>query len=374
MQLRHAALTDAGRTRDHNEDSYGIEPGNERAASGALFVVCDGVGGFESGEVASELAVETILRSVSNRPDEPPEQQLRTAFRDANQAVLKKGRGKIGTTGVAALFGSASVVLANVGDCRAYLVRDGQARQITRDHSFVAEQIAAGMLTEAQARQSAYRHVITRAIGQGPTIEVDTFREALRRDDIVVLCSDGLHGQAEPDEIALAVTRVPLDEACRALVRLANERGGPDNITIVAIRVEHVAPAEEPTAPPGRPGHSSEQATVRLDAADAAHAAGPTGTARLDSASARTRGSAQPRRARFEPQRAAPAGAARSFVLWMAGLLLLAALLIGGYVYLVADGAGRVEPASIDTPALAPPTQTPPGAQPTSTLVPAASP
>jgi len=373
MQLRHAALTDVGRTRDHNEDSYGIEPGNERAASGALFVVCDGIGGFESGEIASELAVKTILRTVGARPGEPPDQLLRSAFRDANQAVLKKGRGKIGTTGVAALFGNASVVLANVGDCRAYLVRDGQPRQLTRDHSFVAEQIAAGMLTEAQARQSSYRHVITRAIGQRPDLEVDIYHEPLRRDDVIVLCSDGLHGQVEPNEIALAVTRVPLDEACRALVRLANERGGPDNITVVAIRVEHIEQAEQ----------TFEKPTTRLEAADAVPAHGPTGTARLDAASARTRGSSRPRRTSMEAYRAdqayrthaAPAGsAARSFLLWMAGLLLLAALLIGGYVYFVADGAGRLAPASIDVPAGAPPTQTPPGALPTTTLVPTPSP
>ena len=279
--------------------------------------------------------------------------------------MLKKGRGKIGTTGVAALFGDNAVVLANVGDCRAYLVRDGQSRQLTRDHSFVAEQIAAGMLTEAQARESSYRHVITRALGQRPDVEVDLYREPLRREDIVVLCSDGLHGQAEPDEIALAVTRVPLDEACRALVRLANERGGPDNITIVAVRVEHVA---QPDDAPDRP-------TVRLEAVEGtepAMAAGPTGTARLDSASAHGRGSAQPRRASAELfETAAPYnGATRSFVLWMAGLLLLAALLFGGYIYFVANGGGRLAPASIDLPAVAPPTQTPPGMQPTTTLVP----
>lgn len=367
MQLRHAALTDVGKTRDHNEDSYGIEPGNELATSGALFVVCDGIGGFESGEVASELAVRTIMRSVADRSGQPPDRLLRSAFRDANAAVLKQGRGKIGTTGVAALFGDTSVVLANVGDCRAYVVRDGQSRQITRDHSFVAEQLAAGILTEAQARESSYRHVITRALGQRPDVDVDMYHEPLRRDDVVVLCSDGLHGQVEPDEIALAVTRVPLDEACRALVRLANERGGPDNITVVAVRVDDIEAGQDVSGTP----------TARLEAAAIAPERGPTGTARLRSSSTRAPSSVGGRRTRAtsDAQDATPIrGAPRSFALWMAGLLLLAALLIGGYVYFVAGIAGGFAPASISVPDGAPPTQTPPGEQPTVTLVPTPEP
>jgi protein phosphatase len=238
MQLRHAARTDVGKTRDHNEDSYGVEAGGEHAAAGSLFVICDGMGGYESGEVASDLAVKTIIpRFYALVEASGPEGALKTAFHDANTAVFSQGGGKMGTTSVAALFRGDAVILANVGDCRAYLVRDGQIRQMTRDHSFVAEQVAAGMLTEQQARESSYRNIITRAIGHRPEIEVDLFREPLLQDDVLVLCSDGLHSQVEPHEIALAFTKVPLDDACRALIKLANDRGGPDNITVVAIKV-----------------------------------------------------------------------------------------------------------------------------------------
>jgi protein phosphatase len=349
MQLRHAARTDVGKTRDHNEDSYGMEAGGERAASGALFVVCDGIGGYASGEIASDLAVKTIIERFYAAADRPPDVALSAAFEEANRVVFKQGGGKMGTTGVGALFRDDAVVIANVGDCRAYLIRGGKPRQITHDHSFVAEQVAAGMLTAEQARESSYRHIITRAIGHRSDIEVDVFREPLLKHDILVLCSDGLHGQVDPDEIMLAVTKVPLDDACRRLVKLANDRGGPDNITIIAVEVVELT--FQPDLPYGQqeasahslaktarlvPEGQAEQPTERLDSsAQAQHAYGPPPLVDRRSGVDR-RGNRVPGDRRGAQQTPPPAprsdpSPVRSFVFWVIGLLLLGAIIFGAF-------------------------------------------
>ncbi len=344
MQLRHAARTDAGKTRDHNEDSYGVEAGGERAATGALFVVCDGIGGFASGEVASDLAVKTIISRYYGSDNRDAASALTAAFETSNQVVFEQGGGKMGTTGVAAVFRDDAVTIANVGDCRAYLIRGGKPRQITRDHSFVAEQVAAGMLTEAQARESSYRNIITRAIGHRPTIEVDTFREPLLKDDIIVLCSDGLHGQVLANEIALAVTKVPLDDACARLVQLANDRGGPDNITIVAVRVVELTFKSEPIEPREQP---QTTAIARLVTSKGAGTSQQSGTERLHPvygsppAVERRKGE---RRTVTPPVPSPPAAAAgnplRSLLLYALAAMVLAGVIFGSYYY-IAVGGGR---------------------------------
>ena len=379
MQLRHAARTDAGKTRDHNEDSYGVEIGGERAAAGALFVVCDGIGGYASGEVASDLAVKTIIARFYAANGRDPEEALGAAVAEANRTVFQQGGGKMGTTTVAALLRDDALIVANVGDCRAYLVRNERPRQITRDHSFVAEQVAAGVLTEEQARESSYRHIITRAIGHRPEIEIDLFREPLLQDDIVVLCSDGLHGQVEPDEIALAVTKVPLDDACRALIKLANDRGGPDNITVVAVQVTKLTfSSDTGVSRPMASSSGSTAKTARLTSSGAMvypvveHAE----TATLQSLPEGTsptyeRTSTTARRSAVRsvetPATDGVTGSLRSFLVWMITLLLLGALLVGGYVYFIAGGTAN-EPA---VPAAPRTTQTP-LVQRTPTLVPTA--
>lgn len=357
MQLRHAARTDVGKTRDHNEDSYGVEAGGEHAADGALFVICDGMGGYASGEVASDLAVKTIMaRFYTLVSPNGPEAALRTAFDDANTTVFSQGGGKMGTTSVAALFRGDAVILANVGDCRAYLVRDGMLRQLTRDHSFVAEQVAAGMLTEEQARESSYRHIITRAIGHRPDIEVDLFREPVLQDDIVVLCSDGLHGQVEPEEIALAFSKVSLDDACRALIKLANDRGGPDNITVVAIKVAELTFSTDPdyrssaaTAKTARLNSSDPPATSDRDTQEMAVMYGPTPAVdRRSGADRRAVASSTTGTQRRAGDRVASPPVAdeskrriRSFMLSLVGLLLVGALLFGVYYLAIQNQATR---------------------------------
>ncbi len=269
MQLRHAALTDVGCARDHNEDTFRLDA-TERP-EGTLFVVCDGAGGLAAGETASDVAISAIMEVYYATPGSDRSAALRAAFIAANAAVYEQGKGHMGTTGVAAVCLNDAVIVANVGDSRALLVRGGKVKQISRDHSFVAEQVAAGVITAEQARVSSYRNIITRALGNRPDVDVDLFREPLVVGDRIVLCSDGLHGQVEPEEIAQAVTLVGLDQAVERLVALANERGGPDNITVVVIEVAQLSfatseghertarlAADEPTAeiPVVRPAHA----------------------------------------------------------------------------------------------------------------------
>jgi serine/threonine protein phosphatase PrpC len=238
MKLRHSARTDVGRTRDHNEDSYGVGEADQAEHLGALLVVCDGMGGHAAGEVASGMAVETILADYYADDAEERPQAIEQAFNHANEQIYANGHGSMGTTGVAALIYHDALHIANVGDSRAYLIRDGQIRQVTRDHSFVSDQVAAGLITAEQARSSPHRNVITRALGYQPEVLVDMFRHPLQVGDIVLLCSDGLHGLVTDDEIATITTTLPLDEAMGQLIDLANQRGGSDNITVAAAQVE----------------------------------------------------------------------------------------------------------------------------------------
>jgi PPM family protein phosphatase len=238
MKVHHSARTDVGRTRDHNEDSYGIGEGQSAEHFGELLVVCDGMGGHAAGEVASRVAVETILADYYADTDEERPAALEQAFNHANQQIYDSGRGAMGTTGVAALLYHDALHIANVGDSRAYLIRDGEIRQLSRDHSFVSDQVAAGLITPEQARSSPHRNVITRALGYQSEVSVDLFRWPLQVGDIILLCSDGLHGLVTDQEIADIVAAHIPEEAIEQLIDLANERGGSDNITAAIARVD----------------------------------------------------------------------------------------------------------------------------------------
>ncbi|MGQ9612553.1 MAG: Stp1/IreP family PP2C-type Ser/Thr phosphatase [Chloroflexus sp.] len=236
MRVRYSARTDVGQRREVNQDAYGSAEINQ----GTLLVVCDGMGGHLAGEVASRLAVETIITSF--RADNDPAESLRQAFISANQRVYQEGRGTMGTTAVAAFFWHNTLYVANVGDSRAYLVREGLIRQLTNDHSLIGDQVAAGLLTPEQARASTIRNIITRAIGHQSHVEVDIFREPLLPGDTVVLSTDGMHGLLTDEEIAAIASMHPLDVASRRLVDEANARGGPDNITVVIAQVDGLEP------------------------------------------------------------------------------------------------------------------------------------
>ncbi|HEU5100485.1 MAG TPA: Stp1/IreP family PP2C-type Ser/Thr phosphatase [Roseiflexaceae bacterium] len=240
MKLRHSADTDVGKTRDHNEDSFGVGEGEQAERLGDLLVVCDGMGGHAAGEIASKIGVETILSTYYGDPSEDRAHVLEQAFEQANEQIYARGQGSMGTTGVAALLLHDALHVANVGDSRAYLIRDGEIRQISRDHSFVGDQVAAGLITADQARSSPHRNVITRALGYQSGVTIDMFRWPLQIDDIIVLCSDGLHGLVSDAEIVKIAGEAAPDEAVRQLIALANSRGGTDNITVAIAHVEQL--------------------------------------------------------------------------------------------------------------------------------------
>ena len=272
MKLRHSARSDVGRTRDHNEDDFGIGEGAQIDELGNLFVLCDGMGGYAAGEVASRIGVETILSSFYNNSSDDRSAVLKLALERANDRIHEEGRGNMGTTGVCALLHHDALVVANVGDSRAYLIRNTTIRQISHDHSLVGEQVAAGLISAKDARSINYRNVITRALGHQAQVDVDLFRMPLQKGDIVALTSDGLHGLVEDDEIKTILAGQPLEQAVERLVDLANERGGTDNITIVAVVVDSLdwasAPVEDEL--PTQPAAATQEiaATAALPAAE----------------------------------------------------------------------------------------------------------
>lgn len=232
MRVRYDARTHPGRRREINQDAYGIE----RFGEAILLIVCDGMGGHAAGEVASNLAVATIIETFD--PTADPTEALRAAFAAANARVYQEGHGTMGTTGVAALLADNHLYLANVGDSRAYLIREGRITQLSRDHSLVSDQVAAGLMTPEEARTSMVRNIITRALGHSASVEVDVFSHPLQPGDTVLLSTDGLHGMLTDEEIASLAVTLPPEQAVERLVERANEEGGIDNITVVIARID----------------------------------------------------------------------------------------------------------------------------------------
>jgi serine/threonine protein phosphatase PrpC len=254
LRLDVAQLTDVGRKREHNEDNMAyVIPKDPQvmATKGALFIVADGMGGHAAGEVASEIAVDTVSNAYYQDDGDDVALSLLQAIRRANAAIHQRAaenmlRSGMGTTCVAAVLRGSTACIANVGDSRAYLVRNGQAKQISQDHSWVYEQVRAGLLTEDQARTHAQRNVITRSLGTQVEVEVDVFQEQLQEGDTLVLCSDGLSGLVSDEELRRIVDQFVPQESVYHLVERANENGGPDNITAIVVRVQEVG-----VEPPG---------------------------------------------------------------------------------------------------------------------------
>jgi protein phosphatase len=253
-----------GRTREHNEDAFVVadltranatlQPEvrtHEIGERGTLFMVADGMGGAAAGEIASAMAIEVVLREVTDavtRTDSPTEEVFATAIKRATAAANShihsfalehpEYRGMGTTATVAGVLGD-TVYLAQVGDSRAYLVRNGVGQQITKDQSLMQKLIEAGELTEEEAEQSERRNIILQALGPEATIKVDLTHQRLRRGDALVLCSDGLSGQVRGDEIARIVSEEKdLVSACKRMIDRANENGGPDNITVIVARFD----------------------------------------------------------------------------------------------------------------------------------------
>src|SRR5712692_3817696 len=248
LRLDPAQLTDVGRKREHNEDNMAyVIPKDPQVMGmkGALFIVADGMGGHAAGEVASEIAVDTVSNAYYMDDNEDVTTPLLQAIKRANLAIHQRAaenllRSGMGTTCVAAVLRGNMAYIANVGDSRAYFVRGGQVRQITQDHSWVAEQVRAGLLTEDQARTHGQRNVITRCLGTQPDVEVDVFLEPLQANDCLVLCTDGLSGLISDEEVMRIVEQSVPQESVYHLVERANENGGPDNITAIVVRVQEV--------------------------------------------------------------------------------------------------------------------------------------
>jgi serine/threonine protein phosphatase PrpC len=249
ITLKSHGMTDVGKLRDHNEDSYLDEK------SAGLYVVCDGMGGHAGGEVASGIAVETINEFIHNQkegdwPFGLDDQQALDGERLRNAALLANQRitehiekepwlARMGTTMVSALVApDGTSWVANIGDSRAYLWQSGTLRQITSDHSWVNEQVQRGVLSSAEAASHPLKNVITRALGARDVLPVDLMEEKLQPGDALLLCSDGLTGMLSDEAIAAILGDLSLapEEVCRRLVEGANENGGEDNITVVLVR------------------------------------------------------------------------------------------------------------------------------------------
>jgi protein phosphatase len=263
IKIRVVGRTDQGKTRDHNEDNFLVADLTRKDASppspvreyelgerGLLLAVCDGMGGAAAGELASEMATNTIYQQLIGQWLAEPEItgqrfafRLKEAVEAANIEIHNyakshpENRGMGTTATIAGVLGD-HLYLAQVGDSRAYLIRGAEAIQITKDQSLMQRLVEAGELTEEEAAHSERRNIILQALGPDPKIKVDLTHQDIRRGDLLVICSDGLSGQVKKEEIAREAAGGDLIGASERLIGMANERGGPDNITVVMARFD----------------------------------------------------------------------------------------------------------------------------------------
>lgn len=280
LMLVAGGRTDIGRVRTLNEDSYLVAALGRDAVvmkgttttitiphTPALLVVADGVGGAASGEIASLMATDTMFIELRRRYDTDwphsasgVEAALKAAIVAANHVIFTYSSGNpqhrgMATTATLALVHNSTISVAQVGDSRAYLVRAGVARQITKDQSLIQRLIDAGEMTESEAAHSDRRNIILQALGSEPTVAPDVYREEAEVGDVLLLCSDGLSNLVNPIEMArIALADDNMETVCERLVAAANARGGNDNITVVAARFEPADPnlPDEPPAPTKR--------------------------------------------------------------------------------------------------------------------------
>jgi len=250
MKLVVDGLTDVGKKRSRNEDSFLL---NEELS---LFTVADGMGGHTGGELASRMAVTTIEEVLKNLTSDPEATVIsgvnteETDLGDRLRYAIEVASGKIydqalydqtlkgmGTTTVAALFDEGQVYIANVGDSRAYLFHANKLSQITTDHSLVTEQLKAGIIKESEVKGHKLKNIITRSVGYQDQVEIDLKKVDVHMGDKLLLCSDGLSNMLEDKNIEEIVIHNNPKEACQKLVEMANEKGGEDNITVVVIEV-----------------------------------------------------------------------------------------------------------------------------------------
>lgn len=253
LTIELQAAVDAGRARSNNEDAVAID------AEAALAVLADGMGGYNAGEVASNMATSFIsselgrwLREASAQAsDQDVRRAMDICVDNANRAIFNAANSNpqyagMGTTLVVALFRDSRLLVGHVGDSRAYRLRGGRLQQITRDHSLLQEQIDAGLITPEQAAFSANKNLVTRAVGVEDTVLLETHQHDVQPGDLYLLCSDGLSDMLDDDAIAqILQAQAPLDAVCKALIEAANDAGGKDNISVILVRTGGVT-----TSPP----------------------------------------------------------------------------------------------------------------------------
>jgi protein phosphatase len=256
-KFRCVGMSDTGRIREHNEDTIGTD------SDIGLVVLADGMGGYKAGEVASGITVRTVmtlLKDAVEREDlsqrDPgsslsrPGILLRDAIHRANKVIYQTAKTQancegMGTTVVAGLFFDNNLTVAHVGDSRLYCHRAGELRQVTQDHSLLQELVSRGFYTPAEAQRAASKNYVTRALGVEPTVEVDVTEFPVLKDDLFLLCSDGLSDMVEDEDIHLTINTFggSLETLARQLVQLSNDNGGRDNVSIVVVRVLESFPA-----------------------------------------------------------------------------------------------------------------------------------
>lgn len=246
--LDFAQRTDIGLKRATNEDNFvSVVPEDQQLLQtrGALFVVSDGMGGHERGEVASELTIQKVRDFYyQNLQDDIPV-ALQTAIEQANRSIVaantqqqaQGAKGFMGATCVAAVVHDQTLYAANVGDSRVYVLHDGQLRQVTRDHSWVWKAVEKGEITPEEARTHEKRNIIYRSLGE-PEVEVDLFTEPVQEGDTLILCTDGLSGVVTDAELQTIVEHHAPAVSVQQLITRANEEGGPDNVTAIVVRLE----------------------------------------------------------------------------------------------------------------------------------------
>ncbi len=254
MDLTVAARTDVGMIRSGNEDAFFAHATRERG----LFIVADGMGGHAAGEVASEMTVQIVARELSDfnlSDDANASSQVAASLQRANKAVYERtiqeaDKQGMGTTASVLLVAPGRFLIGQVGDSRVYLLRDGALKQLTRDHSYVQEQVDAGLLTPEQARYHPYSNVITRCVGAGEVVEPDTYSGELKAGDVFLVASDGLTGMVDDRRLQqLLLSRASAGRVVDALIAEANYRGGLDNITAIVVQVSatEIAGMDHPT-------------------------------------------------------------------------------------------------------------------------------
>ena len=253
------ARSDIGMTRSANEDAFcALAAPNAPSGSDALLAVADGMGGHKAGEVASEMAIRGLVARLSRdgvaaQVTGGLVQALQLTIGELNAEVHRAGsrpetRG-MGTTLTAAVITGRALTIGHVGDSRAYLLRDGELQQLTQDHSWVAEQVAGGVLTPAEAEVHPWRNILTRAIGVEPGVQVDGMTVEVTKGDLLLVCSDGVHALVRDDEISGLLAGGDPQSSSREIVDLANAKGGIDNITVVVARIDSVNSREGPARP-----------------------------------------------------------------------------------------------------------------------------